>query len=171
MREYKRNRMKKRALRAHRHSTICRRVAIQWIACHWMAKMGSMHAYLVGASSLDCELNESHGTLTTKHLPMSHRTLSIPLDNSHALRIPRAASNESFKRARTRLWHAMKDGKIHLAHGVMRLKRTAQREIRRLRLRKHHHAARVGIQPMHNPRTRNAAHSLNCREMGKRIIN
>ena len=121
MRECKRNRMKKRALRTHRHSTVRRRVAIERITRHGVAKMRRMHAYLMGASSLDGKLDESHGALTAKYLPMSHRALSILLDNSHALGIPRAASDESLKRARTRLWHAMKNSKIHLAHGIMRL--------------------------------------------------
>ena len=87
--------MQQHTPRRKRHAPVGGRVAVQRIACNGMAKMGRMHAYLVGASSLDGELHESHGTLTAKHLPMRHGALSVLPDYGHAPRIPRAASDES----------------------------------------------------------------------------
>lgn len=64
----------------------------------------------------------------------------------------------------------MENGKIYLAHKIMRFKSAAQGKIGVLRLRKHHYAACLGVEPMDNTRTRIAAHSRHRGEMGKRSV-
>lgn len=170
MREGKAERVEERPMRAHGEVAVARGIAVERVADDGMPQMGGVDADLVRPPRFDAELDKRERALFLQRLPVRDGAGAARFDDGHAPGVPVFAADQRLKCSVAGIRRPVENGQIRLDDFHVPLEKRPQRSVGAVGFGHDHHAARLLVEAVDDPRPRDAAHAGEAGAVGQQGV-